>query len=275
MINLQNSSNVNYGAPVSNAIYKALRSINITTPVNSVDDKVAQIIIKNPFRSEVSGIIQILSDAVTVLFLTETLGQALVNLEQKCVRIAEIAQKAAGGAYSAEDTKQKQEQLKSLCGEINDIIENTEYNGNKLFGADGQDISISIGDGSVIELVAEDFSVDVENMDLSANPHGGLEKLKEEIKAIREYDGFLLGVRNQVETVTTLMQFELGDICEVETRIPELNKSLELETFSLGQITEDAYKAMRCQANVEHFRALQLLKETMPQLIDNSEEDTE
>jgi len=78
-----------------------------------------------------------------------------------------------------------------------------------------------------------------------------------------------------VETVTTLMQFELGDICEVETRIPELNKSLELETFSLGQITEDAYKAMRCQANVEHFRALQLLKETMPQLIDNSEEDTE
>lgn len=155
---------------------------------------------------------------------------------------------------------------KGLAGEINDIVENTEYNGNRLFSAEGEPISISIGNDSTVDIAAKDFSVDVEDMNLFAEPSSILEKIKREIKAINEFDWFLLGIRERIEEVTTNIQFGLEDILKVESNMANLNSTLELGIFTMQRIMDEAAKALRAQANVEPSKALQLLRETMDRL---------
>jgi ferritin-like metal-binding protein YciE len=87
-----------------------------------------------------------------------------------------------------------------------------------------------------------------------------LVKLRKEIKAILSYDGFLLGVHDNIEEITEQTEFTLEQIPEVLDNIRERHKSLELDRFSLTRIHEEALKALRCQANASGERALKLLE---------------
>lgn len=100
---------------------------------------------------------------------------------------------------------------------------------------------------------------EIENPDLTNNPNSMLQKIKEEIEAIKNYDGFLLGIDEQIEQVTTNMQFKLEDILKVEERIAQLNDASELGAFTLQRILSEAYKALRCQANTNSEKVLNLI----------------
>lgn len=204
------------------------------------------------------------------------LGDAVADLYERSGKIKELAEKAVSGDYSYEQIAEMQEELKGLAGEINDIVENTEYNGNRLFSAEGEPISISIGNDSTVDIAAKDFSVDVEDMNLFAEPNSILEKIRREIKAINEFDWFLLGIRERIEEVTTNIQFGLEDILKVESNMADLNSTLELGIFTMQRIMDEAAKALRAQANVEPSKALQLLRETIDRLANEiSERETE
>ncbi|MHC4423772.1 MAG: flagellin N-terminal helical domain-containing protein [Planctomycetota bacterium] len=251
-----------HGVPAPNAAGKNIPELTETTASQvSAGDEAALAINQNPLRGQVASVRHNSHSAEIVVSLVQTIGQAITGLRERQTKIGELAKQVAARRHSPEEMAQVQQELKRLAGEINDIVENTEYNGNKLFSADGQDISISIGNGSTIEISAKDFSLDVEGINLSANSESMVEKIREEIEAIRDYDGFLLGVKEKVEDVKTLMQFELENILEVAENVTERNMNLELGAFSLVRVAEEARKALRGQANVTSNTALKLLRD--------------
>jgi hypothetical protein len=91
-------------------------------------------------------------------------------------------------------------------------------------------------------------------------------KLADEIKAINAFDGFLLGVYDKIEKFPRRSEFGLKQILEVEQRSAELYETLELYKFTLKRVTEEAFKALRCQGNLGPQRALTLLKDNIAKL---------
>jgi len=96
-----------------------------------------------------------------------------------------------------------------------------------------------------------------------SEPSEYVKRLRSEIKAINSYDGFLLGVHDEIEKFTKHTQFGLEQILDVEKYKAELYESLELYKFTLRRIQADALKALRCQGNLGPQRVLHLLKETI------------
>jgi len=81
--------------------------------------------------------------------MAQEFADAALEINNKLQTMKELAEKAAGTG-SKKKKEKLQEEFEQLAGEINDIVSNTEYNGNKLFSSDGKTISISIGNGSML-----------------------------------------------------------------------------------------------------------------------------
>lgn len=265
-----------------------------TASQGSAGDDAALATIENPLRGEVAAIRQSSRKAGTAVALVQTLAEAVSGLHERQAKIGELAEQANSKERSAEELAQMQEQVNGLAGEINEIVENTQFEGNKLLNSDGRTISTPLGNGSTIDIVTKDFSIDAESLNLSSSLDKITERIREEVEAINEFEGFLLGVKEQLEDVTTMMQFELmqtmdfgegitdefllgvkeqlkevatlmqfglGQVTDVEKNITEQHMNLELNIFSVSRIVEEAHKALRGQANLDENRTLQLLKE--------------
>ena len=88
-------------------------------------------------------------------------------------------------------------------------------------------------------------------------------KLAEEIKAIDAFDGFQLGVHDNIEKFPKNSEFILKQVLDVEKRMAEAHETLELYKFTLKRIRSEALKALRCQGNLGPQRVLLLLRETI------------
>jgi len=93
-----------------------------------------------------------------------------------------------------------------------------------------------------------------------------VKKLRDEIKAINSFDGFLIGVHNKIEEFSKHTEFSLDQVLDVEQRMAELHKKLELSKFSLPRVKAEAFKVLRCQGNLGPMRALHLLRDNIAKL---------
>ena len=190
----------------------------------------------------------------------------LALLMEKREQIREQLKELARLKNRERDKKAQQEairkKIETFRKQINDLVDNTHFDGNKIFTAAGQDMAISVGNGVVINIPAKDFGISPTDMNSSEDPDTLSKKIKREIQAIVDYDGFLLGVEKKIESFTTLMAFELQDLLEVEENMAEKNMTLELAKFTLARVLQDTRKALHGQANVSPAAATVLLINT-------------
>lgn len=99
-----------------------------------------------------------------------------------------------------------------------------------------------------------------EKMQVAGTTGVRIQKVRETIEAIDNYDGFLLGAYEQIDQISSPMQFKLKDILKVEERIDQLDDTLELGIFTIHRIQQEAAKALRGQANIEPENALALIQ---------------
>ena len=190
----------------------------------------------------------------------------LALLIEKREQIREQIKELARLKSRTKDRKAQQEAIrKKICTfkeQINDLVNNTHFDGNKIFTAAGQDMAISIGNNVVINIPAKDFGVGPTDVNLSEEQDTLFKKMKREIQAIMDYNGFLIGVEEKIESFTTLMAFELQDLLEVEEHMAQKNMTLELAKFTLARVLQDMRKALHGQAHVSPAAAAVLLIST-------------
>ncbi len=247
-----------YGARFANIVHdQTASSTKATASGHSADstsqDEAAEATIQNPLRAETAESLQAARNADEAISTIQELEKAVFSIERLLVQMGELTEQLGRGNDAGGQMTMLHEELKNLALGVNKIVETTEYNGNRLLSADGQAISIAIGDGSAIDIAASDLSIE-------ADKPGLLERIKEEIKIINSYAGFLIGVKKKIENITTTMQFGLPDVVKVEEHMQQARDMLEVEVFSLRRITEEAYRALRGQANVEPDSAARLLE---------------
>ncbi len=220
----------------------------------------------NSLRGKLADIQDDLRRNSTFTSTFQNYRQLLALLIEKREQIREQIKELAQLKSKAKDKKAQREALwkkiDSFKEQINDLVNNTHFDGNKIFTAAGQDMAISVGNDVVINIPAKDFGVSLTDVDLSEAPDTLSKKIKKEIQAIMVYNGFLIGVEEKIESFSTLMAFKLQDLLEVEEHMAETNMTLEVARFTLARVLQDMRKALYGQANVSPTAAAALLLNT-------------
>jgi flagellin len=175
----------------------------------------------------------------------------------------ELAEQAASGEYSAEEVEDMQTEFEQLIEEINDLVDNTEQNGNKLFSGEGSTISISIGNSSTIDIVAEDLSVDGEGLDLTTNPEGALAAIQSKVSQSSYYSEYLGDQLDNLEQMVNYIEFEKYNDMGVEADQFDTELAKEVAALAATATLEELTALFDAQSNVESERGLQLLTEEL------------
>jgi flagellin-like hook-associated protein FlgL len=251
-------SGADFGVPgvdktAPNKVSSQAKSAHSKSNVNA-----AAAAIQHPVHGKTAGIQQGLHNAGTVISLTQTLQSALSDLYGQQTQIKATAEKLSKGSFSDSEKVGVQRALRDMVKNFNKTVDNIEYGGNKLFGG-GNAMSIRVGGDSKVDIKAENFRIDVGGGGAFVDPDVLLEKMEEKMGAVKDYNGFLNNVRQQVKETAGQMQFELESAFESGLNTNGVNSKSEAGVLARNR--EQAEKVMENQAEVEPERALELLKD--------------
>ena len=213
------------------------------------------------------------SYANEVISVTQGLSETASTIKDKYARMKELAEQAASGEYSAEEVEDMQTEFAQLVEEINDLVDNTEQNNNKLFSSEGTAISISIGNNSTIDIVAKDLSIDGEGLDLTTDPEGALMAIQSQVSQSSYYSEYLGDQIDNLGQMVNLIEFEKYNDMGVDAEQFDTELAEEVAGIAASTTLEELTGLFNAQANVESERALQLLEENIEQLQQNTEQE--
>lgn len=190
---------------------------------------------------------------------------AAETIHSKLKLMEQLAEKASKGYYTSTDKNSMQKILELLGNDINSIVNNTEYDGNKLFTSEGETITKvimrTVGSVSTINLFAKDLSVDVNNLDLTTDAEGAQAAIREAIKQASEVTTYLKS-QNQLlldamavieETVSSAAGINTG---EFGSKI--INKMM---SYLTSAIRNAPYISSQIQSNITAKEVLYLLSD--------------
>jgi len=164
------SVHTNYASLVSqNSVTKnndllsnAMERLSTGLRINSASDDAAGLQIATRMNANVTGMETASRNVNDATSMLQTADGALDELNNIATRQKELATQAANGVNSAEDLTALNKEFGELTKEVNRIINNTEYSGNKLFDSLNGGVDFQIGAGS-----AETLKVTVTKADLA------------------------------------------------------------------------------------------------------------
>jgi flagellin-like hook-associated protein FlgL len=253
-----NVVDTSYGAYVVNGAYRGVSgSCSNSTPAPSHDEAVA--LIRELLNGDVASIRQSAREASTAISTIQYLDDAVETIAATLSTMQELAKKAHSPDYSQAQREQMQEQFTDLAARINRAAESTEYNYNKLFTAEGKAVSISIGDGSKVDIFARDFCFNAQGLDIATDPEGALSKIKKAMVNVGEYKDYLSRQAARAERAAAVMESAIEGAMGVDLSdfTPEL--AVQRTSNAANRLSTDTDGSLDIQANVKPRRALQLL----------------
>lgn len=251
---------------VANSAY-AVNGAYIATrnPTEAPKHNAAVAIIRELLRGNTADVRQSAREASTAISIVQTFVDAAATIGNKLTAMEELAKKASSPDYSRVEVEDMQKELENLAKEINTIVKgtrinSTEYDYNKLFTADGKAVSLSIGDGSKIDIFARDLSFDVTGLSLTGDPAGALSKVREAIRNVNDYNRYFNKEVARLEDATATIERRTENAMGIDLSELDVDVAKQLARNMKGENLEDVSALAYVQANVMPERALQLLK---------------
>lgn len=151
------------------------------------------------------------------------------------------------------------EALKELAKDVNKIATETEVKGNKIFGPEGEDVSLVISNDYKIEIPHSDLSFGP-SMDSWSDQTNTLAVIVEGIQKTRESSGDLLGIKERVDNFTTLMESELFNSLD-DAQVGNMENAVGLSVNAAKRIIENDKELLEMQARISPEMAGQLLSD--------------
>jgi len=229
-----------------------------------IDDSSASVI-QYLFEGKVSKNRQNESYANKAISMAQDLAETASTIKDKFARMKELAQQAASGEYSAEEVETMQTEFEQLVGEINNLVDNTEQNKNKLFSGEGTAISISIGNNSTIDINAKDLSINGEGLDLTTDPEGALTEIQSKISQSSYYSDYLGDQLDNLGEMINYIEFEKNNDMGIDADEFDMELAEEVAGVAAATTLDELTVLFGAQTNIEPEKALQLLKEEIEQ----------
>ena len=258
--------------------------------INSSADVAAGLAIRELMRADISALHQGIRNANDAISLIQTADGALGVIDEKLIRMKELAEQAATGTYDSTQRMMIESEYQQMASEITRIANATDFNGIHLLNGN---LSNSSHDGSSLvstgklkvhfgsgNLSAEDYyyiqigsctasSLGVGNSAGSTEraytvstqdaAQKALEGLTEAIVSKDKIRALLGATQNRLENTITNLTTQAENLQASESRISDVDVATEMTQFVRNQILTQSAVAMLSQANSLPQMAMQLI----------------
>lgn len=268
----------------------SVRRLSSGLRVSQASDDAAGLAIRELMRADIAGLNQGVRNANDAISLIQTADGALGVIDEKLIRLKELAEQAATGTYNSDQRLMIESEYQAMASEITRIANATDFNGVYLLNGnlshvdhDGSGLvstgkmKIHFGTGNDS---AEDYyyvqigcatasalgvgnSADPSSDGYTVSTQEAAQKALEAInRAIISKDkirAHLGAMQNRLENTISNLQTQSLNLQSAESRISDVDVSTEMTEFVRNQVLTQSAVAMLSQANSLPQMALQLI----------------
>jgi flagellin len=269
---------------------KSVARLSSGLRVNSAADDAAGLAIRELMRAEVTALNQGVRNANDAISLIQTADGALGVIDEKLIRMKELAEQAATGTYNSDQRLMIESEYQAMASEITRIANATDFNGVHLlngnlssethigsgltstgklkvhFGSGNDSMEdyyyIKIGDSTASALGVGNNagpSKDAYTVSTQERAQKALDGLTQAILSKDQIRANLGAMQNRLENTISNLQIQAENVQSAESRISDVDVSTEMTEFVRSQILTQAAVAMLSQANSLPQMALSLI----------------
>ncbi len=289
----RNLSNA-YGS-LSTSVNRLSSGLRITTAA----DDAAGLAIRELMRSDIATLNQGVRNANDAISMIQTADGALQVIDEKLIRMKELAEQAATGTYTSDQRLIIDSEYQAMASEITRIANATDFNGIYLLNGNlsgGEYVAdwAGVHDGSGLQATgplkvhfgtandsAEDYyyiaignstasalgvgnsaatTSDGYSISTQAAAQRALDALNTAITSKDNIRANLGALQNRLENTITNLQVQAENLQAAESRISDVDVATEMTNFVRNQILTQSAVAMLSQANTLPQMALQLMQ---------------
>lgn len=281
-VNAQRNLSKSYGE-----LSSSVRKLSSGLRVGTAADDSAGLAIRELMRSDIATTQQGIRNANDAISMIQTADGALGVIDEKLIRMKELAEQAATGTYNSTQRMIIDSEYQAMASEITRIANATEFNGIKLLDGslsgnhDGEKINstgaVRIHFGTSNSSAEDYYDIKIGGSTASALGLGNTVKgagatvstqaaaqnaLKAIDNAIVSKDkirAHLGGLQNRLEATVDNLSIQNENLQAAESRISDIDVSQEMTQFVRNQILTQTGVAMLSQANSLPRMAQQLI----------------
>jgi len=232
--------------------------------INSARDDAAGLAISTRFESAVNGRTQAIRNAGDGVSLAQTAEGALGSISSALQRIGELSLQSANGSLTDTDRAALQAESSGLVAEINDIVENSNFNGVSLL-SEQKTLNFAVGgNGEGVDLQTQDLSsfldsinsIDLGTQTGATSAIATVQAANDTISEQRVSFGALQG---RFESAIDSLEISRVNESEALSRVRDTDFAAEVTKLARDLILEKSTIATIAQANANNKNVLGLL----------------
>ena len=264
--------------------------------INSAADDAAGLAIRELQRAEIAALQQGARNANDAISLIQTADGALGVIDEKLIRLKELAEQAATGTYDSTQRLMIESEYQAMASEITRIANATDFNGIYLlngnlssnthdgtgksaddglsstgklkihFGSSNSSMEdyyyITIGDCTASALGVgnqADTNAAAYTVSTQAAAQKALDGITQAIVSKDKIRAHLGAMQNRLENTITNLNVQAENLQAAESRISDVDVATEMTEFVRNQILTQSAVAMLSQANSLPQMAMQLI----------------
>jgi len=268
--------------------------------VGTAADDAAGLAIRELMRADIASLNQGIRNANDAISMIQTADGALQVIDEKLIRMKELAEQAATGTYSSDQRLLIDSEYQAMASEITRIANATDFNGIYLLNGnlsgvthDGSGLNavgqLKVHFGSGNDSAEDYYYIRIGNATASAlgvgnqadqgranGVHGvagagftistqqaaqqALDSINAAITSKDNIRASLGGLQNRLENTITNLSIQAENLQAAESRISDVDVAQEMTEFVRNQILTQSAVAMLAQANQLPQLAMQLLQ---------------
>ena len=274
-----------------NMLSSSVRKLSSGLRVNSSADDAAGLAIRELMRAEIAALNQGVRNANDAISMIQTADGALGVIDEKLIRMKELAEQAATGTYNSDQRLMIESEYQAMASEITRIANATKFNGVYLLNGnlsgnthDGSGLQskgklkvhfgpnndcsedyyyVQIGTATASALGLGNQGVDTRAgfaISTQSAAQAALVAIEQAIISKDKIRAALGALQNRLENTVSQLQIQAENIQAAESQISDVDVSTEMTQFVRAQILTQAGVAMLSQANSIPRMALQLMQ---------------
>ncbi|WP_285906266.1 flagellin [Pseudodesulfovibrio pelocollis] len=270
------------------ALELSTRRLSSGLRITTAADDAAGLAVRELMRADITSLTQGIRNANDAISLIQTADGALAVIDEKLIRMKELAMQAATGTYNSDQRLIIDSEYQAMASEITRIANSTDFNGIYLLNGnlsgqhDGSGMAVTgqlkVHFGTGNDCSEDYYYIQIDNATASALGVGlgagtgagasistqalaqqALDVLNTAIISKDKIRANLGAMQNRLENTVTVLEIQAENVQAAESRISDVDVAKEMTQFVRNQIMTQAAVSMLAQANSLPRMALSLI----------------
>ncbi|WP_373975869.1 flagellin [Chitinibacter sp. SCUT-21] len=265
--NLNALSAQRYSSGAQEAQSKTLTALSSGKRINSAADDAAGSAIVERFAAQIIGNSQGIRNLNDAVSLSQTAEGAIASISDNTERIRELTVAAGNSTLSASDRQALQAEVNQLSQSNNDIIQNTQFNGQAVLQGGNFNFQAGANAGQQQNLTTNSLAGNAlatasGQIDLSspAAASASLQALDQDLQRISSERSNLGAFQNSIESSISNLRVSVENQSAARSRIADTDYAAQSAKLAQESIRAQASIAIQAQANASSKQVLSLLR---------------